>query len=77
MDHQCKYEEDIGYIKAKLDHIDERINGSFDVMTRHIEEGVTYRNMLVSHDVKIKMIVGFFLTVNLAIAGALVRLFIK
>ena len=77
MEHDCKYEEDIGYIKASLDNIQKQLNGSMKTIGNHINESDTYRNLIISHDVKIKMIVGFFISVNLAVVGALVRLFIK
>ena len=42
-DHQCKFEHDIGYIKATVEAIDKRINGSIDDIQRHITNGQKWR----------------------------------
>jgi len=43
----CKYEEDIGYIKATLKSLDTRVNGSMDKVKRHIEQGAKWRVAIV------------------------------
>ena len=43
MEHVCKFEQDIGYIKAKIESIDKRINGSIDDIHDHIKSGHRWR----------------------------------
>ena len=45
--HDCKYEEDIGYIKGTLKRLDERINGSIDAFVNHIKAGHRWRTAIV------------------------------
>lgn len=46
--HDCKYEEDIGYIKATLKSLDVRVNGSMDGVAEHIRQGHGWRKAIVS-----------------------------
>lgn len=45
--HDCKYEEDIGYIKASLQSIDKRINGTLDEIRLHIAQGEGWRKAII------------------------------
>lgn len=46
MEHTCKFEQDIGYIKAKIEAIDKRINGSIDDIHDHIKNGHRWRTTI-------------------------------
>ena len=50
----CEQEENIGYIRATLESLDKRINGSMDVFAKHIEDSEHFREMITKHDVYLK-----------------------
>lgn len=48
MTEPCKYEKDIGYIKATMEGLDKRINGSYDAIVQHVKDGHRWRGAVVS-----------------------------
>ena len=47
IEHVCKFEEDIGFIKGTLKSLDVRINGSFDIMNKHVVDGEGWRRAIL------------------------------
>jgi len=49
---QCDYHvklcEDIAFIKATIDSLDKKINGSMDAIRAHIEQGWQWRGLIIS-----------------------------
>jgi len=50
MTHECKYEEKItevsegvAYLKAKVGSLDKRMNGSLDILDKHVNQGHIWR----------------------------------
>ncbi len=46
--------EKVSSCEEKIQNLDERINGSFDLLHCHIKESDVYREMITKHDEKIK-----------------------
>jgi len=44
---KCKFEQDIGYIKATVKGLDKRINGSIEAIKDHIKQGYTWRATII------------------------------
>lgn len=72
-----RIEQKIDNAKSQVEHLSERLNGSFDKMADHIKDGEYYRQRVAAHDVKMKMMTWVFGAVNIAILVALVRIFIE
>jgi hypothetical protein len=45
--HDCKYEEDIGYIKATLNSINDKLRSNYEEIQAHIMQGEGWRKAIV------------------------------
>ena len=57
----CTQEENIGFIKGKIEEIfnrfvvlDKRLNGSFNQMTTHVSESAKHRATILKHEIYFK-----------------------
>jgi hypothetical protein len=46
MSEPCKFEQDIGFIKGKLENIEKSLNGNVKLINEHIKESPTYRSKI-------------------------------
>jgi len=67
----------VSTIHDDIKRLDDRINGSFERINKHIEEGDYWRSRVQAHDTKLKIYTFIFGAFNITILIALVKLFLK
>jgi len=82
--HVCQQATHIGSLQAKVEYQDatmkyllQRLDESVKMMAQHIKDGEWYREKILDHDIKMKLLTWIFSGVNLLILGILLRLLFK
>ena len=65
--------EGISNIKDHIQRLDDRINGSFEIITKHIEEGEYWRGRIQAHEVKLKILTWLFGTLTVGLLWIVLR----
>lgn len=63
-------------LKKDIDRLDKRINGTFDDIATHIKDGEYYRNRIIAHDVKMKLLTWIFSILTIPVVVLCVRIFL-
>ncbi len=68
---------DIKAIRDDISVLNKRINGSFDRIAKHIEEGEYWRRRIVAHDIRMKIYTWLFTLVNIGLFIFLTKIALK
>ncbi len=73
----AEIKSDIKAVRNDLQLLNKRVNGSFERMAKHIEEGEYWRRRITAHEIKMKVLTWIFTSVNIGILFLLLKIVLK